>query len=84
MHPALRSEVIKQLRRPIEPEQYRAIRQRWIDHSLAEDARDIPGLLATLTDDCLYGRQQRRKLAWQGRGNSVLRAVADRLPRHSL
>ena len=36
------------------PEMHRAIRREWIAHSIAEDARDIPGLMATLTDDCEY------------------------------
>jgi hypothetical protein len=36
------------------PEDYVEIRELWKAHSLAEDARDIPGLLATLTDDCVY------------------------------
>jgi len=50
----LHSEVIKSLRRKVDPDEYRAIRQLWIAHSLAEDAHDIPGLMATLTDDCVY------------------------------
>lgn len=36
------------------PEEYAEIRDLWKAHSLAEDARDIAGLLATLTDDCVY------------------------------
>lgn len=36
------------------PEQYAEIRDLWKAHSLAEDARDIAGLMATLTDDCVY------------------------------
>jgi steroid delta-isomerase-like uncharacterized protein len=32
----------------------RAIKRLWIEHSIAEDKRDIPGLLATLADDCVY------------------------------
>jgi len=31
-----------------------AIRKLWQRHSLAEDARDLPGLLATLADECVY------------------------------
>ena len=37
-----------------DPDTYRAIRRLWIDHSKAEDARDLPGLLATLADNCVY------------------------------
>ena len=33
---------------------YVAIRELWKAHSKAEDARDIAGLMATLTDDCVY------------------------------
>ena len=50
----LSSEIIRLLRRKADPEEHRAIRKLWIDHSVAEDARDIPGLMATLTEDCLY------------------------------
>ena len=54
MKPDLRSPVIKQLRRKIDADEYKAIRQLWMAHSIAEDARDIPGLMATLTEDCVY------------------------------
>lgn len=33
---------------------YDRVRALWKAHSLAEDSRDIAGLLATLTDDCVY------------------------------
>lgn len=36
------------------PDDYDAVRHLWKAHSLAEDARDIAGLMATLTDDCVY------------------------------
>lgn len=36
------------------PEHYGEIRELWKAHSLAEDARDIAGLMATLTEDCVY------------------------------
>ena len=36
------------------PDDYAAVRDLWKAHSLAEDARDIAGLMATLTDDCAY------------------------------
>jgi len=54
MKPILHSAVIKQLRRKVDPDEYKAIRQLWMDHSVAEDARDIPGLMATLTEGCVY------------------------------
>ncbi|MDQ7821142.1 MAG: ester cyclase [Armatimonadota bacterium] len=38
----------------LNPAEYEAIRALWIAHSKAEDARDLAGLLATLTADCVY------------------------------
>ncbi len=42
------------LRRDVDPGEYAEIRELWKRHSLAEDRRDIAGLLATLTEDCVY------------------------------
>ncbi len=36
------------------PDEYDEIRGLWKAHSIAEDNRDIDGLMATLTDDCEY------------------------------
>lgn len=36
------------------PDEYDEIRELWKKHSLAEDDRDLPGLLLTLTEDCVY------------------------------
>ena len=44
----------EQLRRRIEPGRYEEIRERWKRHSIAEEHRDLPGLIATLTEDCVY------------------------------
>jgi predicted ester cyclase len=57
--------VIEQLRRRVTPDLYRDIRRLWKTHVTAEDARDIPSILTTLTEDCLFeivptGQQ------WQG------------------
>lgn len=54
MQPNLRMEVVRSIRRRFDPDEYRAIRTLWIAHSAAEDAHDIPGLMATLTEDCVY------------------------------
>lgn len=35
-------------------EEFEEIRSRWIEHSKAEDAHDLDGLIATLTPDCVY------------------------------
>ncbi|HIH78684.1 MAG: acyl-CoA-binding protein [Candidatus Poseidoniia archaeon] len=42
------------LERPLNSTEYEVIRKLWKAHSLAEDDRDIDGLLATLTPDCRY------------------------------
>jgi predicted ester cyclase len=42
------------LKLPVTPELYDKIRRLWIRHSIAEDGRDLPGLIATLTEDCVY------------------------------
>ena len=34
------------------------IRELWKKHSIAEDNRDLPGLIATLTEDCVYDLAQ--------------------------
>jgi predicted ester cyclase len=46
--------ILEMLRRETTPDEYRLIRQEWKTHSLAEDARDLDGLLSTLTEDCVY------------------------------
>lgn len=50
----LGGDVVSLLRRRVEPEEYTAIRRLWMAHSIAEDQRNIPGLMATLTEDCIY------------------------------
>jgi hypothetical protein len=42
------------LARPFDPAELRRIKRLWVRHSIAEDARDIDGLIATLTPDCTY------------------------------
>src|SRR5579859_5563896 len=44
----------EQLAMDVTPELYQRIRQLWITHSRAEDARDLHGLIDTLADDCVY------------------------------
>ena len=36
------------------PEEHRRIRRLWVRHSVAEEHRDIEGLIATLAPDCVY------------------------------
>ena len=42
------------LARRFDPVELRAIKKLWVRHSIAEDARDIDGLVATLSPDCRY------------------------------
>jgi predicted ester cyclase len=46
--------VVELMRRDVTPDVYDEIRELWKRHSVAEDARDLPGLISTLTDDCVY------------------------------
>ena len=55
-----REAVLELLRRDVEPETYREIRELWKRHSIAEDQRDLDGLIATLTEDCVY------EMPWTG------------------
>lgn len=48
--PSIRS----RLARPFDPAELRRIKRLWIRHSIAEDRRDIDGLIATLAEDCVY------------------------------
>src|SRR5919112_121724 len=51
---ASRDAVLELLDRRITPEAYEEIRELWKRHSIAEDERDIAGLLSTLAEDCVY------------------------------
>ena len=46
--------ILEQLRRDVDPAEYAEIRELWKTHSIAEDNRDLPGLISTLTEDCVY------------------------------
>jgi predicted ester cyclase len=37
-----------------DPATHQTIRRLWINHSKAEDARDLEGLIATLAENCVY------------------------------
>jgi predicted ester cyclase len=43
-----------QLGRPFDVPTLRRIKRLWVSHSIAEDRRDIDGLVATLAPDCVY------------------------------
>jgi predicted ester cyclase len=42
------------LARGFEPSELRRIKRLWVRHSIAEDRRDVEGLIATLSPDCAY------------------------------
>jgi len=70
MKPNIHAAVIKQLRRKVDPDEYKAIRQLWMAHSIAEDTRDIPGLMDTLTEDCIY-TVINNGVSWQGKAGAT-------------
>jgi SnoaL-like polyketide cyclase. len=39
---------------PFDPAEQRRIKRLWVRHSIAEDRRDIDGLIATLAPTCVY------------------------------
>ena len=54
MDTAQHDAVVELLRRELGPGEYDEIRELWKRHSIAEDERDLPGLISTLTEDCVY------------------------------
>ena len=70
MNPNLHTEVFGLLRRRLDPDEFRSIRQLWIAHSIAEDSRDIPGLMATLTEDCVY-TVVNKGVDWHGKAGAT-------------
>ncbi len=62
----IHAQVLKQIKRKLDADEHREIRQLWMKHSIAEDSRDIPGLMATLTDDCVY-TMVNNGVSWQGK-----------------
>ncbi len=49
-----RPTIQQHLARPFDPAELRRIKRLWVRHSIAEDRRDIDGLVATLAPDCVY------------------------------
>ena len=49
-----RESIRRRLARRFDPAELRRIKRLWVQHSIAEDARDIDGLIATLSEDCVY------------------------------
>ena len=46
--------VQRRLALPSDPVEQRRIKRLWVRHSIAEDRRNIDGLIATLAPDCVY------------------------------
>ena len=59
------------LGREVSPEEYREIRELWKAHSIAEDRRDLPGLIATLTSDCVYEVVGQDDARWEGHAGAT-------------
>lgn len=51
---AMATSVRSRLARRFDPAELREIKRLWVRHSIAEDARDIEGLIATLAPNCEY------------------------------
>jgi predicted ester cyclase len=49
-----RGDIRARLGWPADPATHRTIRRLWQRHSIAEDRRDIDGLVATLAPECVY------------------------------
>ena len=52
--PVPKAEVLELMRKEVDPAEVAEIRELWKEHSKAEDNRSIEGLLATLSEDCVY------------------------------
>jgi predicted ester cyclase len=64
------SKVMELLRRESTTAEYDQIRELWKTHSIAEDARDIAGLISTLTEDCVYEVVPAKK-TWKGHAGAT-------------
>src|SRR3954451_9283043 len=49
-----RPSIRARLGRPFDTDELRRIKKLWVRHSIAEDRRDIDGLIATLAPTCVY------------------------------
>ena len=70
MRPNLRATVNQSIRRRVDVAEYREIRRLWIAHSAAEDAHDIPGLMATLIEECVY-TVVNSGVSWHGKAGAT-------------
>jgi hypothetical protein len=63
--------VQQRLAMPFDPSVERRIKRLWVRHSIAEDRRDIAGLIATLTPDCVYEVVGQDGARWEGHGGAT-------------
>ena len=63
--PRLGSEALALIRREPSALEHDEIRELWKRHSIAEERRDLPGLISTLTEDCVYELVQTGN-RWEG------------------
>ena len=60
-----RGSIQSQLARRFDPAELRRVKRLWVRHSIAEERRDIDGLIATLAEDCVYEIVPTRQ-RWEG------------------
>ena len=58
-------QILEKYRRNPDSHEYEVIRDLYKKHSIAEDNRDLPGLISTLTTDCVYELVQDH-VRWDG------------------
>ena len=68
--PVPKDEVLELMRMDVDPAEVDEIRELWKRHSIAEDNRDLPGLISTLTPDCVYELAQTGH-RWEGHDGAV-------------
>ncbi|HEX7223692.1 MAG TPA: ester cyclase [Candidatus Limnocylindrales bacterium] len=61
--------VARRLARRFDTAELRQIKRLWVRHSIAEDRRDIDGLVATLAPDCAYEIVPSGQ-RWEGHGGA--------------
>ena len=59
-------DIRERMKLEVDPVEVNAVYELWKQHSKAEDDRDIAGLLATLTDDCVYEIVGTPDARWEG------------------
>ena len=76
-----RPSIRRRLARPFDPAELRRIKRLWVRHSIAEDARDIDGLIATLSRRLrLRDRPDRPALGGPRRRAGLLRGAVRGVP----